>query len=181
MIKSVNPLIRCFFILFFLCCCYSAFAFSGGLFYEFQMPFFEFSNSVLNCHYIGAYTYSLTPGFQQTGWFFGGLVSTIDPAVNVLGGLVTGVLLAQEIRIGIISLVFSIWPGFGIDVSDLGHYPAHLYLWGEAQVGLNVFISSWMQVGVYGGLQGFGNLFPLVPFQEYAFYSPTIGFKVIWE
>ena len=74
-------------------------AYSGGLFYGFQLPELGLANSTLFCHNSGFFTYTLSPGFQRMGWFLLGLISSIDPAENVYGSITGGVLLILSVRL----------------------------------------------------------------------------------
>jgi len=178
----VGVLMKILFLVLLLCCCAvnPLFSYSGGMSYGFPMFFANFTNSPLNCHYGGVYGFSVTPGYQHLGWFAGIMISTIDPLANVYGNLHGGVLLAQELKLGIAALTFRALPGIALSASDLGAYSGHLDLVGELQADLGFYLSDWMQISLSCGIQAITNLFPLVPFQEYALYAATLGFKFTW-
>lgn len=183
--QSQNILFRCKLILVIIflviLVCLQLPAYSGGLFYGFQLPELGLANSPLFCHNSGFFTYTLSPGFQRMGWFFYGMISSIEPAENVYGSIAGGILLGQEIKLGPFFAAANILAGLGMSASDLGNYPGHLELMGEVQAELGFYLSDWMQIGLYLSLQGFGNLLPSIPFRKYAFYSPVAGLKLIWH
>lgn len=157
------------------------FADAGGAFYGFQWPDLGLSNCLLYCHHSGVYAYSQNSTGLRLGWHTYGVLSSIDPGENVYGSLSAGVLVGQEFKYGPLFLAATALAGLGLSASNLGDYPGHLLLLGEVQGELGFYLSEWLQFGVSLGLQGFGSLLPGIPFSQYGYYTPALGFKITWQ
>ena len=152
---------------------------AGGMFYGFQYYSENWSSHELGVKYIGGYGYGAGYRGSRVGGFGFAMIGDDELLTGGFGGTITG----QEIGIGPMTAAVNIWLGMGgvrsklIENEDPRGYFA---LFGEINMEIGFALTPWFQVGVYGGLQGIGNVLPGEPFTDVAYYTPVIGCRLVW-
>jgi hypothetical protein len=145
----------------------------GGVGYGLQYYDPQYSSANEGFTYITGYGY-------RTGWDgsrFGGFGTALISVDGNDAGGVGGVIVGHEWDAGPLLAALTLWAGVGG-----GGFGDSGYMLGFGQVDfeLGVRLVPWMQVTVYAGFQGWGNLLPDYPFSQALFYSPVVGVRFGW-
>lgn len=147
---------------------------AGGALYGIQYFDPEFSNFSSQTIYMGGFGYGVSRRGTRTGGF--GMAFYSESGLGPTGG-VGGLLSGQELKLGPFMGAVDILTGVGGISTETGGY---FVLFGEIDAELGFAICDWMQVSVYGGIQGMASVVPGRPLQEMILYTPVIGVRLAW-
>jgi hypothetical protein len=155
---------------------------AGGILYGMQYFDAAYSNADLGTCMAGGYGYGTSLDGQRVGGF-GMALFPAKGSPGIAGG-VGGMLTGQEARLGSLTIALDILMGVGGIGADMppgtGHWGGAMVAFGELDLSVGFTLVRWMQIVAYAGFHGIGNLFPGVPFQTIAYYSPAIGVRIAW-
>lgn len=141
----------------------------GGVFYGDLYYNEDFANrDVSDSGIIGGYGYGTGRDGTRTGGF--GLAITNEDGEGYTGGF-GGLITGRETFVGPILLGTNLWLGVG----GLDEYGFSGFAEINGEIGLAVF--PWMQLQLYGGIQG---ITPFSDFLDKGTYAPVGGFRVVW-
>ncbi|MBN1696246.1 MAG: hypothetical protein JW881_01920 [Spirochaetales bacterium] len=156
---------------------YPCFGNAGALFWGMHIGSPSFEDYELDCNFFGFQFYTVSSGGQRLGGFGSLIVSGARPEPYVFGGVTGGVYLGQELVLGPVVTASNLLLGLGVTSSNIGRDAGHIAVIGEAHIEAGFFISDWLQLTCFGGIQSILNLFPSWPSQAYFFYVPVWGIK----
>ncbi len=130
---------------------------------------------------VGGFGYGVSSSGQRTGGFGFALYSG-PPGSDSLAGGVGGIIVGQELRLGPITAALNLWTGLGgISATYQGVENGYCVLFGEADVEIGAAVTPWMQLVLYGGLQGFADLTPGSGIgARLTRYAPVVGMRMAW-
>lgn len=142
------------------------------------------SDNNLNFTSFSLKSYRTTQWGQRIGVDFTLLMSSselIDGENSYLyGGIFTGLLLGQELRIWRITLGLNLILGAGVSLSNLWASPRHIDYFGEINADMGIIIQQDIYISAFAGFQSAGNLFPQFPGTAYVMYYPVWGIAFTW-
>jgi hypothetical protein len=147
----------------------------GGAFEGRFLPSDEWSNRTLDAEVGGGFGY----GVDRDGSRFGGFGLVIEDErdedlYGAFGGLISG----QEVKLGPVIGSVNLWTGVGYVSPELFSGRTFGYL-AELNAEIGLALIPWMQVALYGGVQGMGSFHSPAWFSDFS-YSPVVGARVVW-
>ncbi|GAB6089518.1 hypothetical protein [Spirochaeta dissipatitropha] len=168
--------------------CIPAFTFGlggGGIFWgeSHVIPNYLFDGELQNTSaeftYRGGYGYGVNRYGQRNGGF-GMIISSVDTSAASIHGVFGGGMTGGQLRLGLLTLSANMYAGIGhLGGPLLGNRSGFAVL-GEVNAEAGVRITSWMQVSVYGGMQGMSRFGAPSRVANTAVYSPVIGTRLTW-
>ncbi len=153
-----------------------AYSSGGGLTYGLQYCHPELTNQDIGLHTVGGYGYGTSRSGQRFGGFGMALFSDSNELVGGIGGNITG----HEFVTWPVSLAVNLWTGVGGAKASLKDPGGYLIIFTELNLELGIALSPWMQLVVFGAMQGVANIIPGTPFDSVLYYSPAWGFRLNW-
>ncbi|MFP4550469.1 MAG: hypothetical protein ACLFNT_06665 [Spirochaetales bacterium] len=156
----------------------SALAFAGGgggVFEGRMLPYRGWASTDLDATVGGGFGYGIARDGSRIGGF--GLVVNDEfdeELYGAFGGLISG----RQYKMGPIVGSVNLWTGVGyvsprlFDGNTVGYV-------GELNAELGVLLVPWMQIAVYGGMQGMGSFYSEKWFSDFT-YSPVAGIRAVW-
>lgn len=153
---------------------------AGGVTWSDQRTLPPLSNTGVGMSSVGGFGYGVTSAGQRTGGFGFALYS--GSGTDSIAGGVGGIIVGQELRLGPITAALDLWTGLGgISATYQGVESGYCILFGEADVELGAAVTPWMQLVLYGGIQGFADLTPGSGIgARLTRYAPVIGMRMAW-
>ena len=128
---------------------------------------------------VGGFGYGVNHDGVRVGGF-GLAFYSDDPCVDFSGG-VGGLINGQQLSLGPLTAAAVLWTGVGCLTSDVPGLAGDWVVgFAELDVEVGWAVMPWMQVSCYAGMQVMGNVTGGTPFQEFLFYTPTVGVRVAW-
>jgi len=125
---------------------------AGGVGFGVQYVDLGLANQDLSLSYITGYGYGVSWNGARIGGFGTALLGSASRTWGGVGGLLTGVAMAGQ---------------------------GYFILFGQADLELGFAVLPWMQVVLYGGYQGWGNIVPGRPLAS-SLTTPVLGVRVAW-
>ncbi|HVO38359.1 MAG TPA: hypothetical protein VMV03_04945 [Spirochaetia bacterium] len=153
---------------------------AGGVTWSNQHAVFGLPTSTLSVSSVGGFGYGVSPGGTRTGGFGFALYSV--PGGDSLSGGVGGFIVGQEGHAGPFTAAVNLWTGLGgVSATMAGVETGALVLFGEANVELGAAVTPWMQLVLYGGVQGLADVSPGHGIgSQILSYAPVIGMRLAW-
>jgi hypothetical protein len=128
---------------------------------------------------VGGFGYGVNRHGERIGGF-GLAFFSFDPSVVFAGG-VGGLINGQQISLGPLTAAAVAWTGVGCLTTDVpGLAGSWVTLFFELDVEVGWAVTPWLQVCGYAGMQLMGNVSPGRPFEDFLFYTPTVGVRIAW-
>lgn len=153
---------------------------AGGVMWSDQRYVSGLASTTGQMSSVGGFGYGVSSGGQRTGGFGFALYS--PAGTDSLAGGVGGIIVGQEAHAGPFMAAINLWTGLGgISAAPNGVETGYAVLFGEANLELGAAVTPWMQLVLYGGLQGFADISPGKGIgTEVLRYAPVIGMRLSW-
>jgi len=153
---------------------------AGGVTWSDQRPVSGLYSASVPTSTVGGFGYGVSRGGTRTGGFGFALYSA--PGGDSLSGGVGGFIVGQEGHAGPFTAAVNLWTGLGgVSQAIGGVDTSALVLFGEANLELGMAVTPWMQLVLYGGLQGLADVSPGRGIgSQILTYAPVIGMRLAW-
>ncbi|AFG37155.1 hypothetical protein [Spirochaeta africana] len=139
----------------------------------------ELANTNAQFSYSGGYGYGVNQYGQRSGGF-GMIIRSTEHSPEELFGVFGGGITGGQIRMGMLTASMNLYMGIGGFGGSMLPENGGLSVLGELTGEVGVRVLGWMQISMYGGMQGISRVGMPHRMADNVVYAPVIGTRLTW-